>query len=395
MSAATYTLFDKLNLQALKVQPKRMNASGKGAMVLLDYTEGARVGKFASPNSGMRQMWNIRPASMDGTIKDGDKFNLEVEIGPEHEAFAKKANAFDDYVLNSAFANKKEWFGDKNAAKIDSVAALNMTYNKLIIEGKQNRSGGKYNDSIRFKIEGSWAKYVSEVTYREDDPDKKGMPKDCSWTPRLVNALDPNTEVKENETQFFLYMSKDPTTGIDNYSDRVPVVDAAKHHVKDKDGNNLWRYVGPQDCRQNSRLTIVFAANRVWISDVRFGVVLTAKKVYIKPAPPKVTQSLEGVRVTSSVDVFLATQAVLNTQQVDDFEDLDEEDDEYVGGAGAAPVAIPKADVSKDAKQDISFEVGEKRTESTASNVEQATEASPKKRKVTKSAKPTEIVDPL
>lgn len=299
---SNFISFDKIDRAHLKAQNAKPNPNGKGKTAWLDYTDGpSRSAKFATPKE-LRQMWPIRPAG-----EDNQKFNLELELGPEAESFLKKCGMYDDFILETAFQNRKEWFGS-NSAKLTSVNDMRITYNKLTVDGKENRNGGKYNDSIRFKIEGQWNKYLKEVLYREEND---SMPRDTLWNPRFVNPLDSSSEVKDNETQFFLFMSKDPVTGIDNYHDRVPVNDAAGHQLKDKDGNGIWRYVGPQDCRQNSRVTVVFTANRVWISDMRFGVTLTAKKIYIKPPPPKVSQTLEGVRVLTSVDVTIASRAVL------------------------------------------------------------------------------------
>jgi hypothetical protein len=325
---SNFISFDKIDRSHMKAQTAKPNPNGKGKTAWLDYTEGpTRSAKFATPKE-LRQMWPIRPSG-----EDNQKFNLEIELGSEAEAFLKKCNLFDDFVLETAFQNRKEWFGN-NSAKLTSVNDMRITYNKLTVDGKENRNGGKYPDSIRFKIEGKWNEYLKEVLYREDST----MPRDTLWNPRIVNPLDSASEVKDNETQFFLFMSKDPVSGVDNYHDRVPVNDTAGHQLKDKDGNGIWRYVGPQDCRQNSRVTVVFTANRVWISDMRFGVTLSAKKIYIKPPPPKVSQTLEGVRVLTSVDVTVASRAVL-AANANTGDDDDDEEDGHVRNTGV-PAAM-------------------------------------------------------
>lgn len=325
MASFSYVHFEKTDAKHWKAQPAKLNASGKGKMVFLDYSDGpVKSNKFAGPRD-MRQMWAIRPASLDnGELKDNAKFNLELEITPENKLFLDSINNLDQFVMKTALENKDAWFGAKNASKIDSVDALRLTYTKTVIEGKPNRNGGKYNDSIRMKIEGNWGKYMNEVVFKDDDPN--GMPKECTWHPRMVNTLDPSQDLKDNETMFFLYMNKDPVSGIDNYADRVPVIDAAGHQIKDNQNNGLWRYVGPQDCKPNSRITVIFTASRVWISDVRFGITIAAKKVYIKPPPPKVTQVLEGVRTLTSVDIATASRAVLNTLTAEDASDNEEFD---------------------------------------------------------------------
>lgn len=314
-----YTLeFTKFEPNNLTVQPPKTGEKSKGKFASLQYsTSSGPVYKYATPRD-LRQLWSIKPAG-----EDADKFVLEVSLGPNCADFVKKVNTFDKCILDAAFANKLEWFGAKHASRMETKEGLTLTQTKMLIDGRPNRTGGKYDDSIKFKIEG-WQKYLKEKIYKDNDT--SGMVKECIWDPRLVNSLDSASDFKDRETKFYLFNSRDPVTGVDNYSNKVPVIDAAGHQLKDKDGNALWRYVGPQDCVPNSLLTIEFAIRNVWIIDSRFGSYGTAVAVFIKAPPPKVSQVLEGVKILTSVDPVQAAKAVMNLQSANQ-DTLEEEED--------------------------------------------------------------------
>lgn len=314
-----YTLeFTKFEPANLTVQPIKTGANSKGKFASLQYsTSSGPVYKYATPRD-LRQLWSIKPAG-----EDADKFVLEVSLGPTCADFVKKVNAFDKCILDAAFANKLEWFGAKHASRMETKEGLTLTQTKMLIDGRPNRTGGKYDDSIKFKIEG-WQKYLKEKIYKDNDT--SGMVKECTWHPRLVNSLDSASDFKDRETKFYLFTSRDPVTGQDYYSNKVPVIDAAGHQLKDKDGNALWRYVGPQDCIPNSLLTVEFAVRSAWIIDSRFGSYGTAVAVFIKAPPPKVTQVLEGVKILTSVDPVQAAKAVMNLQAANQ-ETVEEEED--------------------------------------------------------------------
>jgi hypothetical protein len=151
---------------------------------------------------------------------------------------------------------------------------------------------------------------------------------------------------------------------------------------KDASGNGIWRYVGPQDCVPNSRLRIVFACNRVWITDIRFGISLIAKEIWIKPPPPPTVQKLEGVRIVAKVDVANAIK-LLNTMQTteanldeDAFDDDGTEEQHPSGPTTTVPVAPPATSSPPDDEDKKSPE--------------------PKRRKKEpKEPKPTVVADPL
>jgi hypothetical protein len=385
-----YPLFEKLEKASLKAQPVRQNVSGMGKTVMLDY-EHARGMKFSSPKD-LRQKWMIAPSTIDGTeVKPTDKLNIEVELGPEMNDFLQKCQTLDSFVMETAFAHKTEWFGDKNAKRMDSIEALKLTYTKIISEGKTSKTGTKYPDGVKFKIEG-WAPYVESVILREDGPGK-GLPKNVVWKPRLVDELNP-LGIKDNETKFYLFDKKDPVTGVDDYIYKVPVVDASMTQKKDASGNGIWRYVGPQDCVPNSRLRIVFACNRVWITDIRFGISLIAKEIWIKPPPPPTVQKLEGVRIVAKVDVANAIK-LLNTMQTTEAnldDDVYEDEDLHQHSHTDAPstISVTSSTSATSASASAAAASGPD-----APVPDEDTKKSPEAKRRKKEPKPTVVVDPL
>jgi hypothetical protein len=343
----SYPAFEKLDKSTLAAQPVRGNKTGLGKTVMLDCS-GARGLRFSTPKD-MRQKWNIAPAGMNAEIGPDDKMVIDVEIGPEHSEFASKCVMLDQFVMEQAFSHKKDWFGDKNASRMDTIDALKLTYTKLVSEGKADKTGSKYPDSIKFKIEG-WAPYLETVITHEEGA-RKGMPKQCVWKNRIIDDLKP-LGVDDKETKFFLFEKKCPVTNTEEYIYKLPVVDPAMNQLKGVDGNGMWRYVGPQDCKPNSRIRIVFAAQRVWISDIRFGIALTAKEIWIKPPPPPTVQKLDGVRVNPKVDLASAMKLITSIQTVEMNADFDDDEEELIvhkhvaepvaqlGALGAQPMDI-------------------------------------------------------
>ena len=388
----SYPAFDKLEKSALHALPVRQNTNGKGKTVMLE-CDTSRQLKFSTPKN-MRQKWAIVPATMEAEIKDTDKMNIEVELDSATMGdFLNKCNQFDSFVMESGFAHRKDWFGDKNASRMDSIDALKLTYTKLTSEGKMSKTGSKYPDSVRFKIEG-WAPYLDSVVYREDGP-TKGMAKECVWKSRVVDDMNP-LGIKDGETKFYLFEKKDPVTGVDDYIYKLPVVDSAMNQMRNANGNGVFRYVGPQDCKPNSQLQVVFSASRVWISDVRFGVSLIAKEVWIKSPPPPTVQKLDGVRVNAKVDVAAAIRLISTMQSAEANYDEDLEDQK----ADDAELTI-KIEPKSDHKIEPKAEKHERSAEPKAEEAAVEQNSPTKKRKTTKdtskdtAAKPIILADPL
>jgi hypothetical protein len=99
------------------------------------------------------------------------------------------------------------------------------------------------------------------------------MIKDCEWSPRYVNQ-----GFKSGDTKFFLCLGKNPASGKEKYTYRLPCVDET--------GEKRLRYVGPEDCKRGSKVAIVFRIPKVYITETA-GPTLSIKEVYIKNLPPK------------------------------------------------------------------------------------------------------------
>lgn len=338
MATTVYSSFDKVDLSAFSAQPPR--TMGKGRVVFLNGPN-----KHSTPK--VTQAWPIRPAD-----DKNEKFNLECSIGPDAVGFGSSLDAFDNVIRKMAFSNRKEWFGKRADIMTDEKDLLQLQTRSLK-KGGESKTGTRYDDTVRFKVEG-WKDHLDEVIYKDAatgaTDDAMRMPRDCTWRPRLVDE-NGRGGPKDNETQFFLAIGKDMTTGIERFVNKVPCIDAAGNHIKDSKGNLVWEFVGPKHCRQGHKLTVVFATNLVWLSDGKFGVKLAAREVYITPTPPKAKGRIEGIEVVNHVDPFLAAKAVQLTTSADDVEgdvpDASSEPD-AAPDAVAAPVAAPQPDATGD-----------------------------------------------
>lgn len=356
--AAPYTYFHEVDIAKFKLSQATLNQNGKGKTVWVNVPRG-EPNKFCTPRD-IRQKWNIRPGSDDATkgeLKEHEKFNLEIELTPnEFEVFAKKATDFDSWVINEAFGKKKEWFG-RHADEYESATALRPLQSRVVKRGTESPEGVRQPDSIRFKIDG-WAPYFDSAIM---DEKRTSMIKDCVWKDRI--ASDPSSAPRENrDTRFYLHIGKDQLNDKDLQTEKVPVIDAAGAPRKDSSGNIIQRQVGPQDCKANSRLTIVFTITKVYISDNKFGTTLTAKEVYVKPAAAKVKNRLEGVEIVKTIDPQSAAKAVQAVVVADSDVDSDAEDnlsaheahdaeDHTSGADGSAPAPVESKEPAENLKK--------------------------------------------
>jgi hypothetical protein len=129
MSTVTreYIPFEKVDVGRFGTSAPKVNTNGKGKFIWID-TPRDMASQFSTPKD-MRQKWNVKPdGPVEGTtIKEHQKFNLEVEVGPEFEAFGAKCADFDKWAIEQGFSKKKEWFGAKHADAITHSSALLMT----------------------------------------------------------------------------------------------------------------------------------------------------------------------------------------------------------------------------------------------------------------------------
>lgn len=244
---------------------------------------------FVGPKN-MRLPYSLRPTNVDnGTIKINSKFDMELSLEdvPEFEEACRK---FDEWVVDQAFARKTEFFGNKAqyVTTRETVMAMYST-GKLMKAGKAKPDGGAYPSTIRFKVSGSWANYVSSITTRPYVADGKTMslPDRCNWFTRPLS--DP---VGKDETKFWMAVPGKENT----FTDKL------------QDGAGGYRLVGPQDCVPGSKITPVFTLSSLYITE-GFGVTVTAKEVYITPRAETADRPiyshgmLPGVNCVTDVDM--------------------------------------------------------------------------------------------
>lgn len=359
-----YTAFHKASF--LNIEAQKPRTVGKARVAFLNGIDKHSTDK-------LEQAWPIRPAD-----DRNEKFNLEVRIGQANVDLTKAFEDFDGQIRKIAFANKKDWFM-KRADEIDSEADLKQLHTKSIKKGGERSDGSRYDDTVRFKVEG-WKDCVDEVVYNEAKAgeDKGTMPKDVVWKPRYVDASGRGGP-KDNETNFYLWVGKDMTSGLEKYANKVPCIDAAGNHIKDASDNLVWEFVGPKHCKVGSKLTVVFNSSVVWLSDGKFGVKLAARQVYVMPAPPKTTGRVEGVEIVSYVDPFQAAKAVQMVAAANDDSAEDAPDSSSDGVAETNLESLREPDVADGPVETL----GRKRS---------AAELSPTKTKVAKTGKNKKLV---
>jgi hypothetical protein len=300
---------DKLPLEGIKAKPPR--ALGKAKLVFLEFPN--NMMHVSTPK--LTQAWPIR-ASDDAS----DKFTLEVRLdsgNQDNEVFKNALNAFDMRVRKLAIENKKAWFG-KAADDIESENDLRQMHTMSIKKGNEKPDGSFWDSTVKFKVTG-WKDYVEEIMYKGEG-DKK-YPVDVKWRSRLVNSQG-HGGPDDNQTKFYICENRDMTTGKEQMAPWTPCQDPAGNQIKDASGNTVWEFVGPKHCQPGCKLTIVFQPTMVWLAS-KFGVTLSAKQIFITPAPSKPKTSVEGIDIVDFVDPILASRAARQALASDDLRDLE------------------------------------------------------------------------
>jgi hypothetical protein len=149
--------FEELIVSTLQVkQPKANEKAGKSAYV--DRADGLPT-QFTLEKSS-KLLKPIRPGSNDGTIKEHERLNMEVNLTKQEES---KALECDEHFLKSLFAMKVDCFGPSKAKAITSIDALKPMYKNLLHEGGEYK-GVKYDNYLRLKVDG-WASYIKKGSF--------------------------------------------------------------------------------------------------------------------------------------------------------------------------------------------------------------------------------------
>lgn len=311
---------EQLDLNGITaLPPKQM---GKARLVFLEP-------KTLIVTPKMAQAWRIRPSD-----EKNEKFSLEVKV--EDEAFRKSMTDFDMRIRKMAYENRKTWFG-KAADSIESEGDLRQMHTMSIKKGSERADGTRYDDTIKFVVKG-WSDYVEEVIYKGEG-DKK-WPNDVKWKSRLVDPAG-HGGPDDLQTKFYICENRDMTTGKEQMAPWTPCQDPAGNQIKDAHGNVKWEFVGPKHCQPGCKLTIVFQASMVWLAS-KFGVTLTAKQVFITPAPAKPQTTIDGIEIVPFVDPILASKAArLALVAAGDDDDGGAPDDDDAAEAAPAPAPAP------------------------------------------------------
>ncbi len=296
------TPLDKLNIDGITAKPPRQ--MGKAKLVFLEP-------KMQVNTPALEQAWPIRPMGDDGA----DKFQLECRLGESVEAFKSALTSFDLRVRRLAFENKKSWFG-KSAEDIETENDLKQMHTLSVRKGNEKADGSRYDDTVKFKITG-WGDYIDEVLYKGEGD--KRFPVDVKWKSRLVDPQR-NGGPDDSGTQFYICEGINMSTGKQKMAPWTPCVDPAGHEIKDAHGNTVWEFVGPKHCQPGCKITVVYQPTMVWLAS-KFGVTLSAKQVFINPAPPKPKSAIEGIEIVETVDPILASKAARAALSSDDVRD--------------------------------------------------------------------------
>lgn len=275
--------FENADLATLVMKEPRTNASGAGKTLYIDRTDRALTTLFESP-ADLRVAWPIRPGAPE--VRPDERLNLEVEIITS-SLFEDKLKKLDSKFLTEIFDKRVAIFGAAKARNLATPESLLGMYRGAVREGAEKKGGGFYSNSIRVKVDG-WADSIEKLVFK--DIEKNGKPLKmmdyCVWKERRVHASGTNGPT-DRDTAFFLFGGKDSKTGRDKWFDKVPVVNDGRI-MRDDNGAPIMRWVGPQDCNQNSQVRIIFNVNKIYVTE-SCGPTLSARKVFVKPAPPKQT----------------------------------------------------------------------------------------------------------
>ena len=270
-----YEQFSECSIDSLNVKKVSPNKMGAGKSAYVD-KEGH---KYFSLDKSCKIASIVKPGNTDGQVKQGERFNMEVTITPEEES---KANEIDSKFLKVLFDNKTDYFGPSKAKSISSVESIKPMYKYMVREGSDKPDGGKYPNTFRLKIDG-WSDYCGDVNVVEkqkEGGEKIKYVKDCTWKNRIVGKdLCPS----DSNTTFYLILGENEF-GKPKCTDRLPVKDASDNYVLDEKGQNVWRYVGPQDVTWNSEVKLLWCIQKIYVTEST-GPTMVANKVYIKPAP--------------------------------------------------------------------------------------------------------------
>jgi len=296
---------EKLNIDGITAKPPRQ--MGKAKLVFLEP-------KMLVNTPALEQAWPIRPMGDEGA----DKFQLECRLGDSVDTFKSALTSFDLRVRKLAYENKKSWFG-KSADDIETENDLKQMHTLSVRRGNEKADGSRYDDTVKFKITG-WGDYVDEVLYKGEG-DKK-FPVDVKWKSRVVDPQR-NGGPDDSGTQFYICEGINMSTGKQKMAPWTPCVDPAGHEIKDALGNTMWEFVGPKHCQPGCKITVVYQPTMVWLAS-KFGVTLSAKQIFITPAPPKPKSAIEGIEIVETVDPILASKAARAALASDDIRDLDD-----------------------------------------------------------------------
>lgn len=219
----------------------------------------------------MKQSFYVRPMKLNNmntsSVKPGTKFEINLQV--KDPGFVAACGRLDDYVLDAVFARKAELLPSK-AEWIKSKDALVPMYvkGKFLSPGSPAPDGSMYADTIRLKIIGEWAPFVTAVKTRKITMrgEKREMADSCEWAPRNLTTH----PMGPADTRFFLWLRTDEKTGGDVYTDKV------------KTAEGEYRAVGPQDCLPGCTITPIFSMSNIYFND-NIGVTADARALYIRP----------------------------------------------------------------------------------------------------------------
>lgn len=324
--------FSTHDVKKWDIKPARANPSGQGKSIYMDRKDQA---DFSTEE--MTAAWPIRPAMAppEGLqIKEGERLNLEVSVSKDNVAFITKAIELDDFLKNKLYEDRLVAFGPAKAKALTSVESISVLYKPMLKEGNMNKDGtAKYDDTWRLKVDG-WSQNIEKLMFVEKDINgqKMKMVEDCQWTPRLIDQ-----GLKSGDTKFFKFLGKNPENGKDRFTDRLPV---------EVNGEKKMRYVGPQDCKKGSKITVVFRITKMYITETA-GPTLSAKEVYIRSAPEK-----------AEVKVMDGAELIDESELLALLEDCGSGSGSGSGsGAPAAPAVAPPAPSAASAAPDVIEEV--------------------------------------